>query len=829
MPTSAVEEYFYELVRGVGDAYNLINGGSGNSVTPGTALFEIAQMQSIAKTNLPYFGIIDIPNSFKVEPTKADPSGVSPTADDLKSRRVKVARGQVAYNGQTINVPQQTVPIAKDFVLTYAEPDEAESNRYYYGVLLGLPLKELQNTSKVFNTVTLDVAVTTQNYIRVLDIQTPFNLGFPLKAVVNNTVLEFSDCDLDNGYLYISPSFASIDGNTVSYGVVGVNIPAQSRVTFIYEPRIKTRIDAPYKGTPDVDAYNPEVPADWLPIAKLLVADPNHPRLIETNNYQIKDIQFLYSSTPNLTQAEKEKLLNDCETLKKTIIESKGYTSVSGLLESMIQYTGTLSDTNTNFVSYWASRPFKTKAYYAPGVSFDNLQRFEFPVAFSKAYYSMLRQDTMHTFGIFRGDMITKLQQDSSATPPANITVQSYAVPSSSLTKGTIIYNVSAIDEAGLEGEAVTMVAQPSVGSNVYIVNELDWDTSANTKYHVYRRSNVVGNISEARLSPNGGFSYIEKPAIVSCTPDANHTISNNLVLIKVVSSGSLLGGIKLNLKPVDATALATLLQLSGGIKAFYWGTSTSSLNVPTEGYASSTFAFGDFNTNPSLNTECFLTFNRHHDLAAGTHYIGVYIPDTALDLIKIRTQSTGGNDVFYESLALTYAEDLDGNVDYSAPQTVDTFVAQTGSIDVQVYGFLDHGQSGTFVSSRGVEITGRVSNAPSRLCLHVPPLQIDNDLIGTPIALDGLTTNTTATALTNDLYVLVYARNTVTGKTGVLSGSLPRGTVRGTKVILGTTADLYDTIDYMYVQVGSNFNKTSDNQVRWTTSDLITVENVTS
>jgi hypothetical protein len=822
---SIIQEYIYDLVRGIGDAYNLIYQGVGDVNTPGTAIFELEQVNSIAVNGLPYFGILDVPNGFLVTPTQASTSG-EPTSNDLLSRQVTINRGQVGFKGQIINIPKQNVAIANNFSMQYYEDsDQTNAHRYYYGVLIGLDYSELLKTSTILNTVTTSVVASSQNYIQVQDVSGVLNLGFPIKAIINNVVVEFSNGDFNSNTLFVSPSSPSFNttDNIVNYGIVGSNFPPQTRLTFVYEPKFSVLFDAPILSNPDVSTYNPVIPSSLLPVAKIIVADPNHPRLVTGNNYQIQNIQNVYPLITGLSQAEITSIVNSYNSLKKSIKDAVTYTSVSTLIQSLVSYTSSVSGSGLGFAQYWANQPFEATGYYNPGVSFLGLQRFEFPTLFSKAYYSIYKKDTMHTLGIFRGDMITRQQSNSTATPPANIVVNTGTLPNGALTIGTIIYNISSIDSNGLEGAPIVKIITPSVGNSLYIANEISWDLTSGNTYHIYRRSNTVGNIENIRLTPDGGLAYIAKPALPSCSPNTTYTLSNNIMLLHITSEGNLIGGISVPLTPVDSGSLATLLQLNDGIKAYYWGTSASATNIPTN-QSTSTFPFSNLSTNVSVPTECFMYFSEPIELPPGDHYIALYIPNDALNLLKINQQSSGSGNLSFAN-TITYGLDLLGNTDYSLPLTTSSFTNLGGSLNATVYGFVDYGQPGTLISSEGVYITDNITNVPSRLLINVPLLNLTSDGLGTPFISNG--TTQTSTAIDNDIVVSVYARNTKNGKSTILNTTIPQGTLRGTKTLLGNSKDLYDTVDYMYVQVGNNFNKTSNNRILWTINDLITVENV--
>lgn len=823
--SSVVEEYIYELSKSIGDAHQALHQGVGDKNTPGTALFELQQIQSLIQNGRPYFGIIDVPNGFKVTPTKADASAESPDSDDLLSRKVLVNRGRVAFNNNIINIATQEVPIAYDFATIYDEPGLEITNRYYYGVLLGLPYSEVQKAQQNFITYVVNATSANQSYLDIQPTSILSELTFPITAVINNQVVVFSSFDSVLNRLYVSPSNAAVvDGNVV-YGVLGGSFAPQTKITFIYEPKIQTKIGAPYKTTPDVDtfAYFPQLPADWLGIAKVLVADPNHPRLITSNNYQIKNIIDVYPENPNFSTEEQNVLLSGAESIKQAIQEATTYTSTASVIEGLTNYTDRVAEDGQNFVQFWASRPFKARQFYAPGTSFETLSRFEFPSNFADAYYQTYRSHTMQTLGIFRGDMITKTQYNSQAGVPENVSITTVSSPISKLTKGTMIYTVAGVDANHREGLPTIKAVNALSGNDVYIMNEITWDVEANITHHIYKRSNFAGDILDKRLSPEGGYQYSAKPSLPSCVTDGNYTVANNFLLLKITSTGALLGGIKVPFKAVSADALADILIANGGIKAYYWGTSEASTNTPSASRQSELFLHGLFKPTYGETTYATFAFQEAQELDAGTHYIALYFRDELLNKVQIPYQSDGGTTDAYVADASSY-DNSSGSNDLNIPLTTEAFSEINGTFDVVLYGFLDYGQAGSFVSSNGTKIMPRILNKPTRLCIHVPPMEVVDTDIGTPQS----TSDTTPTSgpLTNDLTVVVHAVNTVTNKTDILTVNIPKDTVRGTKFLLGTKQQVYNKIAHLYVTVGSNYQITSDNRVKWSIYDLITVEN---
>jgi hypothetical protein len=75
-----------------------------------------------------------------------------------------------------------------------------------------------------------------------------------------------------------------------------------------------------------------------------------------------------------------------------------------------------------------------------------------------------------------------------------------------------------------------------------------------------------------------------------------------------------------------------------------------------------------------------------------------------------------------------------------------------------------------------------------------------------------------------------VLAANSVTGFQTTLSGSLPRGTNRGTSILLGEETDLFDSVIDVFVapdlETGVNF-VTGTSVINWTIYDTFTVDSL--
>ena len=164
------------------------------------------------------------------------------------------------------------------------------------------------------------------------------------------------------------------------------------------------------------------------------------------------------------------------------------------------------------------------------------------------------------------------------------------------------------------------------------------------------------------------------------------------------------------------------------------------------------------------------------------------------------------------------------------AKTSIDNAVSWTGTggtLWFEARGYLDNGNITGEVVRKGISLTNRISFEPRRLSVYVPPV---DDLSTSAIRLNGSATGiatTTDTTIKNDLVVYVTAKNGSFGEVKTLSATVPQGTTRNTRFILGTEVDLFDRVLDVYVVPGTNLNRESNGPIIWDIYDLITVETV--
>jgi hypothetical protein len=74
---------------------------------------------------------------------------------------------------------------------------------------------------------------------------------------------------------------------------------------------------------------------------------------------------------------------------------------------------------------------------------------------------------------------------------------------------------------------------------------------------------------------------------------------------------------------------------------------------------------------------------------------------------------------------------------------------------------------------------------------------------------------------------VSVTARNGANGTPITFTETIPQGTVRNTRFVLGSANDLFDRVDDVYVTPGANLQRTNNGPIKWSVYDFFTVETV--
>jgi hypothetical protein len=139
----------------------------------------------------------------------------------------------------------------------------------------------------------------------------------------------------------------------------------------------------------------------------------------------------------------------------------------------------------------------------------------------------------------------------------------------------------------------------------------------------------------------------------------------------------------------------------------------------------------------------------------------------------------------------------------------------------------LDNGLGVKYPVRRGLKYYDITSFTPRRLSIYVPPVEDIYQVVSEGFAAeyDGLSSETTETK--NEMVVTITARNGANGTPRVFTETIPQGTERNTRFVLGTANDLFDRIDDVYVTPGTNLQRTNNGPIKWSVYDFFTVETV--
>ncbi len=785
MAAQIIEEYITELTRAIGDLHLAIKNGVGSEYDPQTALFEITQLSDLASGGLPRFGVLE-----------TDPIGFEVTYDpDYLQNFVSVSKAEVGYAGQQITVSPQEVFVARSFASTYA-------TSYQYGVRLGFPIEEAQKSTITYATTIAESVSNGAQTVKVTDMEMAKSLGFPLESRIGTKYVVFSGLDTTKTYLQVDPAFGGISGNHA----VG------TRVHFIYEPKVRAvcglPVDSAFQSADDPETflYYPPLPKNWLPVANLLMENPANPILVGTSgDYAIHRTVVEWpqanASTPVFSNEDAIDIVRACNVAKTSYRQILKAISPGDLIRALESYTNAIAATPaSSFRSYWAERSFRATDYFGRGVSFDNLERFEFPESFAQAYFDLIGEDIQHTWGVFRGDLYN-VTSPLAGTAPATVTAESLVagdIPSS-LNRGSYVYGVSAVTTAGETPPKYVQTLADNNSPELYI-NHLKWSAvSGAIHYHIYRKATTTGDQSEYRLTSNGEIIGSGTFTDVGFVPAADESLSTVYTAIKITASGgSYLGGIGVKLK---TSALLTNTEESFDVLLY-----SDNAGVPGTLLATGT---------PILFKNIGVTYSEHRSkidkpLTLASNYWIVFH----------RTAAPAGGTVSINRTT-TGSDTLATSADGSTWSTLDN-----KSPWYKLYSFIDNNITGEYSTRRGVRLTGRISLQPRRLSVFVPPIEPSTDFRFPMYGVPGdIITDPETSETKNELIVVVTARLGELGTPTSFTQVIPQGTARNTRFLLGNETQLFDRIDDIQITPGSDLDLGANNQIKWSIYDMITVE----
>lgn len=814
--SSKIEEILLEITKNIGNISNSLNIGVGDIDIPGSAIFEINNLKSTAETGYPYFGIIETsPLSFN-------------TTYDLENDQynVTVSSGTFAYNGSLNQVTAQKIPIKKQLLKDYSV--YYDPSIYKYGISIGLSIDEAKKTSQTFNTKTTQNASLGSTFIFVSSSATADSLGYPIEAHVGSIYLKFSGSGFAKTALFIDTNFFTGAG----YGTLPSNINSGTAVKFVYQPKISYIAGFPISSNitdPELFNYFPPIPTSWLPIAKVLVENPVDPTITGNNNDAIirtvVDMPTATSDNPILGDSDDiADVINYCNSTINNLKTYKNDYSINSFINAVNQYSSYLANQdNISINEYWSKQPFRATQYYSKGLSFSGLERFEFPENFSSAYYNVTGTDTQHTFGIFRGDLVTYnsavLGTSTIGTSDITPTILTVSANNTSLKPGTQVYGISAVCAVdGTHYEETVPSYLSIISTNTTTENyaiDLSWTGSAVTNplfYNVYKKVNSNSEIIEKRLTNSNEIIYTPSNSGSGIVDNSNLVLSDKTYAFNInTNSNTFIGGVKLKI---------------GYNAPGYSATGTSGLNFDIYGgdqygpqynlgsYASSKLLYSDIESGTN-------EYNIIFDKGINSDYTSFYWIVVTKDSNFV--VGSGSTDLYIRILNSGSEEIYSANENFN---TSTSWNSETGEAYIVPLNFIDNGTKLGYSINRGVKLTNRISNTARRLSVYVP--NIDDITDNTGLFFNGSSVaiaSTTDKTLKNELVVSVTAKLGDNGTEKVVTATIPKGTDRDTRFLLGTNSDLFDRVTNISVSPGTDVTRITNGPILWDIYDLITVE----
>ena len=816
--SSKIEEIILEIAKNAGNISDAMTLGVGDVDIPSSAIFEINNLLSTAQTGYPYFGIVE-----------TNPLGfIQSYSFSSDQYNVVYGSGTISYNGSLIQLSQQKIPIKKEFVKDYNLVGLG-STAHKYGITVGIPISEAQKAIQTFNTTVSIASTSGSNILYVTSVDTATSLGFPLEAHVGSLYLKFSG--VSGSGLVLDSTFY----NGSSYGVLPSTVSVDTPVKFVFQPKLKYLTGFPVETTnenPISFNYYPPIPSTWIPVGKILVKNPEDPRVAGNSQDAFvrtaNDIPTSTSSNLILGNTDDvQDVINSCNAAISNLNSYRNDIIINNFVDAIRSYSNELiQGTNLNANQFWSLQPFRPTQYYSKGVSFSGLERFEFPLNFTKAYYNRTAQDLQHTFAVFRGDLVSYnsavLGTSGIGTSELTGTVITSSSSLSSLSPGTQIYGVTAVSAIAGTSYVETIPTYVSkVSTNVtnsnYMV-ELKWQGLGTTNalfYHIYKRPSLSTESTEKRLTLIDDIQNPPYSTIVSVTDNSFLNLDDKNTAFKVTTNEDCyVGGVTLKLGFNAPSQVASTG--STGLNFTIYENSAGSPNYnsplsdqPTllytdilEGSASYTVKFNP-GVNLNANTSYWLVINKPVNFSTG-------LGTTSL---RARILSSGSNQI------KTLSTDFDGSSVWSSTG---------GSAYFQVRGYLDDGNTVGESFRRGIKFTNRIANTARRMSVYVPP--IDDIVDDTGLIFNGSSVaiaSTTNKTIKNELLVSVTAKYGTGGTEVTMTTTVPKGTPRDTRFLLGTETDLYDRVTNVIVSPGTDVTRVGNGPILWDIYDLITVETV--
>lgn len=844
------ENFLVNLSQSIGISYDLKKNVLGSATEPNSALFSALQISSILLYGKPIFAVYESSTSF------------STISFNSTAKTFQFSVGKVFFQTNLISVPSQTIP-AND------STDTSGKKRFKFY----LDYNDFDLASTIFSA-----------NITSVDTNTIVVDQLPSVSYLNN----FKQVNL-NGYL-IAVQYIDSSNNTVylNTDVSGFTFVGDS-VNFIFQPVIKYITTFATSGAPpDINIPSSGI----ILASAILDIDASLNYTLSGAISTDFVAYPVYNNPASFfpSQQAYNAFVTSVNNSLKSYNSVQTYDIESSLVNSYVNYTSGISTSKQTFDQYWHIQPYKPTGFFQYGIGYQGLQKIDFDPRFKDFWFFNKGSDLTRTLAIFRGDIYggnayvgQTLGQFSGSVGLSNYKDLASV---STLNNGTYSYGVSAVVPSGEYNPVFKSTSNFFFNSRV--LNYISWTSATISNllfFHVYRHEKTNNGFQEQRLtSPFQATKYTLNDTILANTTTAQGIGSSNFAF-KIKASDStegIIGGVYFNAYLPDSTPLTGIQScviLSSGqnyispvvnINGTGTGASISITTNSTGGISSAlitsfgsgytelpTLTIFDTVTNSGGSGAILLPYLSTLNLGI---YTGVSTSPTnlayTLASIPIASISSTKMPINIPVVNSNFVG-LNSNTNYWAVFSMHTpytltnnqklqFVKNTGyitnfasshngnswstgisSVQIAKLGFLDGGSTGTVINSRGTLLTNEQCATPERLQIYIPYLDISS-LTFKDIGYNAGIGTTSNVPIQNSMNVYVVAQNTATGIQSTLFGQIPRGTSRGSSILLGGASDLFDTVVDIFVEpnltLGVNFipNTTI---INWTIYDLFTID----
>lgn len=854
--------FLVDLSQSIGISYDLKSNVLGSTSTPNSALFNISQIGSIITTGRPIFGVYDNASSFAT-------ISFSDTGTDVT---FQFSPGIVFFRTNLINMPSQSIPVKSD-------QDTAGTKLFKFY----LDYNDFNLSSTVFNCTITSVS---GSIIYVNQLPNVNYLNNFKSVNVNNYLFGVASIDSSVNAIYLTqdPSNYAFAGSTLTL----IFQPVVKYITTFAVTGSPPDVSIPRSGiilasaivniTGSVGSLSYTCP---LGAEKLFESYPV---------YSSPSDFFPNQASYNAFVISVNNSIKAYATVQNYDIESKlvnsfiSYTNgISSNAVGFDQYWHSQPLTPTGIFQYGLGFDGLQKVDFDP--RFKDFWFFYKGVDLIRTY-AIFRGD-IYGGNVYIGQSLGLFPGSSTLNSYVDFT------GNSTINNGTYSYGISAVTPSGEYAPTFNADSNFFFDKKINNYLSWTAPTvSSPLFFHVYKNVRQLNGFQQQRLTSPFEVEYSSlNDAVLANTSSTPLGISSSYFAFKIKDSDGrrgIIGGLGFNAfitDPGPLTGIQSCLIVSSGsnyispyVLITGGGTGASISISTTAGGGIGSVVVTSFGSGYTYTPTLTIFDNETNSGGSGAQLLpilsqlncGIYtgtssaptgttiellqsIPIASISssyLMNMPTEKENfiglnSNTNYWAvfSMNVPYAINANQQIKFRVSSGFSTNFATSNSLptwnstvsspsQIIKLGFVDQGSTGNVTSSRGVNLTNDKSAYPARIQIYVPNLNLDTlsyDDVGASVSVVGGAIISTA-PIQNSMLISVLAANSVTGFQTTLSGSLPRGTNRGTSILLGEETDLFDSVIDVFVapdlETGVNF-VTGTSVINWTIYDTFTVDSL--